>query len=54
MTRSMVNALSELCSPSLKGGNPAFIAAIADGLFPQTAYGPMAQIEIEWDLITKT
>ena len=33
MTWSMVDALSELCSPFLKGGNSAFIAAIASGLF---------------------
>jgi len=38
MTRSMVEALSKLCSPFLKGGNFAFIAAIASGLFPQTEY----------------
>jgi len=38
MTRSMVDALSGLCSPFLKGGNSAFIAAIASGLFPQTEY----------------
>jgi len=34
-TRSMVDALFELCSPFLKGGNSVFIAAIARGLFPQ-------------------
>ena len=28
----------ELCFPFLKGGNSAFIAAIASGLFPQTEY----------------
>ena len=28
-----VDALSELCSPLLKGGNSAFIAVIASGLF---------------------
>jgi len=28
MTRSMVDALSELYSPFLKGGNSAFIAAM--------------------------
>jgi len=38
MTRSMVDALSELCSPYLKGGNSVFIGAIAIGLFPQTEY----------------
>ena len=38
MTGSMVDALSELCSPFLKGGNSAFIAAIASGLFPQIEY----------------
>jgi len=58
MTRSMVDALSELCSPFLKRGKSAFIAAIASGLFPQTEYrlntAQMAQIEIRWGLITKT
>ena len=29
---------SELCFPFLKGGNSAFIAAIASGLFRQTEY----------------
>ena len=38
MTRSIEDALSELRSPFLKGGNSAFIAAIAGGLFPQTEY----------------
>jgi len=38
MTRSMVDALSELCSPFVKGGNSEFIAAIASGLFPETEY----------------
>jgi len=38
MTRPMVDALPEFCSPFLKGGNPAFIAAIASGLFPQNKY----------------
>ena len=38
MTRSMVDALSESCSPFLKGGSSAFIAAIASGLFPQNEY----------------
>ena len=32
MTRSMIDTLSELCSPFLKGGNSAFIAVIASGL----------------------
>ena len=35
MIRSMVDALSGLCSPLLKGGNSAFIAAIASGHFPK-------------------
>ena len=39
MSRSSVDALSELCSPFLKGGNSAFIAAIASGLFPKTNIG---------------
>jgi len=38
MTRSVVDVFSEFCSPFLKGGNSAFIAAIASGLFPQTEY----------------
>ena len=38
MTRPIVDVLSELCSPILKGGNSAFIVAIASGLFPQTKY----------------
>ena len=38
MTRSMVDALSDLCSPFVKGGNFAFITAIASSLFPQTEY----------------
>jgi len=33
MSRSRVDALSELCSPFLKGGNSVFIAAIVSGLF---------------------
>jgi len=36
MTRPMVDAFSELCFPFFKGGNSAFITAIAGGLFPQT------------------
>jgi len=32
-TRSMVDALSESCSPFLKGGDLALIAEIASGLF---------------------
>ena len=58
MTRSIADVLSELCSPFLKGGNSAFTAAIASGLFLQTEYRSLekitAQIEIKWDLITKT
>ena len=38
MTRSMVDTLSELWSPFLKGGNSAVIAAIAGDLFPQTEH----------------
>jgi len=38
MTWSIVDVLSELCSPFLKGGNSAFITVIASGLFPQTEY----------------
>jgi len=33
MSRSRVDTLSELCFPFLKGGNSAFIAAIASGFF---------------------
>jgi len=39
MTQSMVDPLSELCSPFLKGGNSAFIAAITSGLFHKTNIG---------------
>ena len=35
---SQLDASSELCSPFLKGGNSTFIAAIVNGLFPQTEY----------------
>ena len=38
MPRPMVDALSELCSTFLKGGNSALIAAIAGGLFPRNEY----------------
>jgi len=38
MARSMVDALSELRSPFLKGGNSASIAVIAGDLVPQTGY----------------
>jgi len=34
----MVDTFSELCSPFSKGGNSAFITAIASGLFPQNEY----------------
>jgi len=34
-TWSMVDTVSELCSPFLKEGSSAFIAAIASGFFPQ-------------------
>jgi len=61
MTRSVVDALSDLCSPYLKGGNSSFIAAIASGLFTikrisvtRITTVQIAQIEIKWDLITKT
>ena len=38
MTRSIIDVLSELGSPFLKGGNSAFITTIASGPFPQTEY----------------
>ena len=47
----MVDALSELCFPFLKGGNSAFIAAIASGLFHKTNIGHSK--ERKWDLLTK-
>ena len=46
MSRSNVDALSELCSPFLKGGHSAFIAAITSGFFQKpnidhlNNYGP--------------
>jgi len=39
MTRSMVGALLELCSPLLKRGNSAFIAAIAMVFFHKPNIG---------------
>ena len=54
MTRSMINALSELYSPFLKGGDSVFIAAIASGLFPQNEYRSLENYGPKWDLITKT
>ena len=39
MTRSIVYALSELCSPFLKGGNSAFSAAIAIVFFHKPNIG---------------
>jgi len=61
MTRSIVDTLSELWSPFLKGGNSAFIAAIASGFVStnrisvtRITTAQMAQIEIKWDLTTKT
>ena len=36
--RLRLDALAELCSPFLKGGNSAFIIAIANGLFPKSEY----------------
>jgi len=54
MSRSTVEALSELYSPFSKGGNFPFIAAIASGLFPKKANlghpnnnGPDGKIEIK-------
>jgi len=38
MSRSNADTLSELCSAFLKGGNPAFNAVIASGLFPKNEY----------------
>ena len=40
MTRSMIDALSELRSPFSKGGSSAFIAAIARDLFHKLNIGP--------------
>ena len=39
ITRSMLDALSKLCSPFLEGGNSAFIAAIVSGLFHKPNIG---------------
>jgi len=38
MSRSNVEALSELCYPFLKGGNSILIATIASGPFPKNKY----------------
>jgi len=48
MTRSIVDTLSELCSPFLKGGNSAFITAIASGLLSQTEYRSLEQLWPKW------
>ena len=57
MTRSIVDALSELYSPFLKGDYSAFITATASGPFStnriSVARITTAQMEIKWDLITK-
>jgi len=45
ISRSRVDALAELCSP--KGGNSAFIAAIASGPFPQNEY---RSLHLSWVL----
>jgi len=61
MSRSSVDALSELCSPFLKEGNSAFIAAINEWSFSKRRIlvtrittAQMVQIKRKWDLITKT
>jgi len=54
MARSAVDAISELCSSFLKGGEPALIASIASGLcihallsISRITTAQMAQIEIK-------
>ena len=42
MTRLMVDAFLGLRSSHLKGGNSAFIAVIASGLFPRNEYRSLA------------
>ena len=58
MSRSNVDTLSELCSAFLKGGNAAFIAATASGLFLKNRISvtqiTKARIEIKWNLTIKT
>jgi len=59
MLWSRVDALLKLCSPFLKGGNSALIAAIASGFFHKVIiahsnnYGPNGPNRKKWDLITK-
>jgi len=48
MTRSMKDALSELCAPFLKGDNSAFIAVIASGFCPQTEYQSLEELRPKW------
>ena len=56
----MVDTLSELCSPFLKEGNSAFIAAIKSAIFHKTNichsnhYGSTGPSRKKLDLITKT
>jgi len=47
MSPSRVGALSELCSPFLKGGNSAFIVAIASGSFPKSEYRSLEKLGSE-------
>jgi len=43
----MIDALLELCSPFLKGGNPAFIAVIVTASFYKNEYGRLEQLRLE-------
>jgi len=60
MSRLSEDAFSKLCFLFLMGGNSAFIAVIASGLFPKinisysNNYGPNAPNRKKWDRITKT
>jgi len=60
MSRSMVDALSELYSPFLKGSKSTLLAAIVSGLFQKRNidhsiyYGPNGPDRKKKELITKT
>ena len=48
MSRTSVDALSELCSPFVKGDNPTFIVVITSDLFPKNKYRSFEELRPEW------
>jgi len=45
MSLPRADSFSELCSPLLKGGNSAFTASMASGLFPQNEYRSLESLQ---------